>query len=420
MDEGREVLDVEAALRGATDILAERFAESVDVRAQLFRMVSKDGVLKALPPPGEAEIPRRFSRFRGYEERISRIPPHRYLALRRAEKEGAIATRIDYDETKVLAEIARRSFPGERPEPQRELLEGAAHEAVRRVIAPAVLTEVRRASKVHADRDAVRVFTRNLADLLLMPPAGARRTMGLDPAPRGAVHLACVGERGEPLGHERIKPFAKDEARAAAAGETVVRLCRAHEVEVVALGNGGGSHECELFLARALEELGEGAPAVVVVDEAGTGAYASGPVGRAELPGLPVPARAAVSLARRLQDPLAELVKIDPKQIGVGQYQNDVDQALLRRALHDVVEHCVNSVGVDLNRAPLHQLAAVCGLGSGRARAIDGALNAASIVSGPPPHEAIERLESRLNSIAERIDLFLGQAARRRDHDLLL
>ncbi len=370
VDAERGVADAEAALRGARDILAERFAEDPEIRSLFQRLVNKEGKLQALPPPGETEIPKRYSKFTGYEERIGRIPSHRFLALRRAEKEGALANRIQYDESKVLEEIERRSFAEERPEEVRAQLRAAAGDALRRIIAPAVLTEVRRQAKVRADRDAIRVFTRNLHDLLMSPPAGPRRVLGIDPARRGAVHLACVDERGTPVAHERIKPFSKDGPTAAAAVEKVRALCRTHNIEVVALGNGPGSHECEVFLADALEEMGEESPPVAVVDEAGVGAYASGPAGRGELGRFPVPVRGAISLARRLMDPLAELVKVDPKQIGVGQYQNDVEQMQLRRELRSVVESSVNSVGVDLNRATRHQLAYVCGLNPQRGQAI--------------------------------------------------
>jgi len=224
--------------------------------------------------------------------------------------------------------------------------------------------------KERADREATEVFCRNLYDLLKSPPAGPQRILGCDPAVRGAVHIACIDERGEPLAHAKLRPFAKDEAQRAEATAEVVRLCRTHEVKLVALGNGPGRHECSGFLQDAFDELDDAAPAIVVVNEVGLGTYASGPVGRSELPAFPVPARAAISLARRLADPLREYVKLEAKQIGFGQYQSEVDSARLAPALNEVVEHCVNEIGADLNRASLQQLAKIAGFTTSRARAV--------------------------------------------------
>ena len=358
------------ALTGARDILAERFADDAGVRMYMTRLIQKEGVLTTAPPSGRPDIGGRYSQFKAYEERIARVPSHRYLALKRAEKEGALSVRVSFPEEKVLDDIATRHFPKECGEALRAQLEAAATDSVKRLLTSPVTADVLAALKRRADGEAIVVFSRNLYDLLLSSPSGPRRVMGFDPSPRGAVHIACIDERGQPLAHAKIRPYAKDEEKLVQARAEVVQLVTTHRVEIVALGNGQGRHDCASFLQDALDPLGDEAPPVVVVNEVGVRTYAAGPVGRAELPAFPVPARAAISLGRRLIDPLSELMKVDARQIGVGQYQNDVDPARLHDALGEVVEHSVNYVGVDVNRAPVQLLARVCGFTTPRARAV--------------------------------------------------
>ena len=362
-------LPVEEVLLGAREILAERFAVDPEVRAAMFRAAEKEGVVTAVPAPGKAEVPERLSNLRTYEERLHRVPSHRFLALHRAEKEGAIAIKVTVPDEKVHAAIAQRFYPKEVAEQPKAFLDLAAAEAIR-LMRPAVVDDALREAKESADREAISVFQRNLRDLLLYPPAGPNRVLGVDPAPRGMIPLACVDERGEHLDHARLKFHDKDEAKVQASRERILDLVKTHAIRLVAIGNGQGRRECETFLALTLAPLGDKAPAIVVVNEVGVGSYASGPVGRAELPALPVPVRAAVSLARRLIDPLPELVKVDPRHIGVGQYQNDVDEKHLDASLREVVMTCVNHVGTDVNRAPAQQLAYVCGLSTYVARSI--------------------------------------------------
>ncbi|MHC4490850.1 MAG: Tex-like N-terminal domain-containing protein, partial [Planctomycetota bacterium] len=369
VDPDRGVATLEEALRGAREILAERFAVDPDVRRTLLRVVEKEGAISAAPAPGKTEIPDRLAHLRKYEERLARVPSHRFLSLRRAEKEGAISIRVTFNDEKVLAMTARRFYPKEPSEAVKAFLDQAAADAVR-IMRPAVLQDALNAAKIRADDEAIAVFRRNLADLLLYPPAGPHRVMGVDPALRGAIPVACVDERGAHLEHCKLKIFDRDEAKVAAARERVLKLVRTHGIELIAIGNGPGRRECEAFFVECLEELGEDAPIAVIVTEVGVGSYASGPVGRAEQPALAVPIRAAVSLARRLVDPLPELVKVDPKQIGVGQYQNDVDATRLGRALDEVVQECVNLVAVDVNRAPVQQLSHICGFTTSTARAL--------------------------------------------------
>jgi len=364
--------DEDAARGGAIEILAERFATVPDVRYALLRVVEKEGVLQTAPPPGKNEIGDRWRQFRTFEERLARIPSHRFLALRRGEKEGALSLRVSFPDEKVRAMIEQRFFPKaeEVAEDARTRLGEAAALAVR-FMHPAIVDDALHALRDRAEGEAISVFAKNLEDLLLFPPAGPHRVMGIDPAPRGAIPFACVDENGNHIDHARLKLFAKEEDKAAQAREEVLGLLRKHGIQLVALGNGQGRHQVGAWLTDLLAQLGdEDVPPVVVVNEVGVGAYASGPVGRSECGAMPVPVRAALSLARRLIDPLPELVKVDPRQIGVGQYQHDVDAARLGRVLEDVVQHCACSVGVDVNRAPSQLLAAVCGVTLTAARLI--------------------------------------------------
>ncbi|MDH3592229.1 MAG: S1 RNA-binding domain-containing protein, partial [Planctomycetota bacterium] len=369
VDAEKGAASVEDALSGARDILAERFAVDPDVRSAMLRAIEKDGVVSAAPAPGKKAITGRHANLKSYEERLARVPSHRYLALRRAEKEGAVSTKVAFDDAKVLAMVAQRFYPNEPQESVKEFLDQAAGDAVR-LMRPAVLEDALRSVKERADNEAIGVFSKNLCDLLLYPPAGPHRVMGVDPAPRGAIPVACVDERGEHLENARLKFFDKDETRVAAVRERLLTMVKTHSPQLIALGNGPGRRECERFLNECCAELGDAAPAIVVVNEAGVGSYASGPVGRSEQPALPVPVRGAVSIARRVMDPIAELVKVDPRQIGVGQYQSDVDANHLGRVLNGVVEHCVNLVGVDVNRASVQQLSHVAGLTTSVVRAL--------------------------------------------------
>ena len=369
IDAAKGVEDVEQALTGARHILAERFAVDPEARSTMLRAMEKEGVLTAAPAHGKSSIPDRHKQFKNYEEKLSRVPPHRYLALSRAATEGAVSMRLGFPEEKVHKAIEQRHYPKECADTARVQLDQAAAEALR-LMRPAVTDDALREAKARADDAAITVFANNLADLLLYPPAGPVRTMGIDPSPRGTIPVACVDERGQHLEHARLKFFDKNEERVASARARIRKMVETHQIAMVALGNGQGRHPCEAFLNTCFEGLGDDAPVVVVVNEVGVGSYASGPVGRAELPALPVPVRSAVSLARRLMDPLQELVKVDPKLISVGQYQDDVESRRLSRALSDVVEHCVSWVGVDINRAPVQQIAAVGGLTTSAARAL--------------------------------------------------
>jgi len=369
VDPAKGVGSAEDALKGAREILAERFAVDPEVRGAALRALEKEGTLTGVAVPGRENLPQRLRGLVGAEERLGRIPSHRLLALRRAEREGMLTIRVTLPEEKVVGAIEQRFLPKEAKPEVKALIDQAAAAAVR-LLRPAVVDDGMRRARARSEEEAIGVYAQNLHDLLLFPPAGARRVLGIDPAPRGPVPFACVDERGNHLASVRLKPFDKEEARRAEAREAVRGLVVTHAIDVIALGNGQGRHEVEAFLHASMEPLGAEVPPIVIVAESGVGAYASGPVGRSELPALPVPVRGAVSLARRLIDPMAELVKLDPRQAAAGQFQEEIDPAHLGRALRDAVESCVNRVGVDVNRASAAQLANVCGLTPSAARAL--------------------------------------------------
>ncbi len=369
VDPAKGVGSAEEALRGAREILAERFAVDPEVRGAALRALEKEGTIGGVPVPGRENLPQRLRGLVASEERLGRIPSHRLLALRRAEREGMLTIRATLPDERVVAAIEQRFLPKEAKPEVKAFLDQAAAAAVR-LLKPAVLEDGMRRARLRSEEEAIGVYAQNLHDLLLFPPAGARRVLGIDPAPRGPVPFACVDERGNHLESARLRPFDKDEAKRAEAREALLRLVQTHAIEAIALGNGQGRHEVEAFLRETLEPLGDGLPPVVIVSESGIGAYASGPVGRGELQPLAVPVRGAVSLARRLIDPMAELVKLDPRQAAAGQFQEEIEPGHLSRALRDAVESCVNRVGVDVNRAPAAQLANVCGFTPSAARAL--------------------------------------------------
>jgi len=367
-DAEKGVASPEAAVEGARDILAERFAVDPDVRSAMLRAVEKNSTLETRPAPGKREIPKRYSQFRTYSQKLPGIPPHRLLSLLRAESEGALALDVTFPDDKVRGVIEQRFYPNDVAEPVKVVLDQAMETALR-LLRPAIVRDGLGAVKARADAAVVQSAAKGLRDLLLFPAAGPQRVMGVDPAPRGAVPVACVDERGQPLDHAKLKFFGKDQEKVAATRARLAELVQTHDVALIALGNGQGRRECEGVLLDALGDMGEDMPPIVVVNEAGVGSYASGPSGRSDLPALPVPARAAVSIARRLIDPLAELVKVDPRQLG-GPHLNEVDDALLGRTLSGVVESCVGYVGADVNRAAAPLLARVCGLSASVARQV--------------------------------------------------
>jgi protein Tex len=357
------VPDADAALQGARDILAERLAEDAGLRGRARDLTRAGGWLASRVLRGKQELPEaaRFQDYFEHREPLAKIPSHRVLAIRRGEAEGILAWVVEGPEEEVLFQVERVALAGRSA---RETLRAAARDAVERVLAPSIASELLAELKETADREAIRVFGLNLEQLLLQPPAGERSVLGLDPGFRTGVKAAMVSRTGAVVRTHTLYLHQPDRFTA-----DLVALVLKHRPELIAIGNGTASRETQTAVREALRTLQE-PPAVTLVNEAGASVYSASELARDELPGMDVSLRGAVSIARRLQDPLAELVKIDPRSIGVGQYQHDVHQPSLRSRLDSTVELCVNRVGVEVNTASAALLSYVSGLGPSLARGI--------------------------------------------------
>jgi uncharacterized protein len=364
----KEVPDVAAALAGARDICAERIAENADVRKLVRDATMKEGVIKVKKNEEHEGKATKFDMYASFEEALATIPSHRYLAIRRGEAEGVLRASVDMDGERLLGPIGKMSgLDGSSPWATE--LGKAVGDAYKRLIAPSVQIDVRVELKQQSDRAAVEVFAQNLRELLLAAPFGTQTVLGIDPGQRTGCKCAVVDETGKLLENHTIYLVQGNDA--IERGKKTIRdLCRKYGVRAVAVGNGTHGRETEQFVRDVL--LAEGLKEVfcVPVSEAGASVYSASDVAREEFPDLDLTVRGAISIARRLQDPLAELVKIDPKSIGVGQYQHDVYQSLLARKLDEVVESCVNAVGVELNTASAPLLARVAGIGPSLAKKI--------------------------------------------------
>ena len=349
------VPDAEAALQGARDILAERLAENAEIRGFVRDSSRKRGQLYARVLRGKKDTPegQRFRDYFEHREPIRRVMPHRILAIRRGETEGFLAWGVEAPEELPgwvdARALARR--------PAREQMMAVAADAWKRLLHPAMESELKAELKEAADEEAIRIFGTNLENLLLQPPAGERPVLGLDPGFRTGVKAAMVSRTGAVL-DTGVLPLHQEERFR----RGILDLVRRHHPELIAVGNGTASRETEAAVRAALEG-NSSLPAVVSVNEAGASVYSASELAGAELPDLDVSLRGAVSIARRLQDPLAELVKIDARSIGVGQYQHDVSQTQLAKRLDEVVEGCVNRVGVEVNTASPALLSYVAGIG---------------------------------------------------------
>ncbi len=373
------VADTGAALEGARAILVERFAEDADLVGALREEMWSRGRLVSRVRPGKEEAGAKFSGYFEFAESFTRLPSHRTLALFRGEREAVLDLTFEPEApprdgppvglNRFEARIARRFRIADGARPGERFLVETVRVAWRTRILTHLASDLRARLKERADDEAVRVFSTNLRDLLLAAPAGNRTTMGLDPGLRTGVKVAVVDATGKVVATDTIYPH-EPRRKWNESIDVLARLARAHGVELVAIGNGTASRETDKLageLTRRHPELGLGK---MVVSEAGASVYSASAYATRELPGLDVSLRGAVSIARRLQDPLAELVKIDPKAIGVGQYQHDVMEAKLARSLDAVVEDCVNSVGVDVNTASVPLLQRVSGIGEGVANNI--------------------------------------------------
>ena len=367
-----DVKDVPMALHGAQDIIAEQVSEdegSRNVVRQQFRrdalIVSK--VVKAKKDTDEAQ---KYSDYFEWEEPLRRCSSHRLLAMRRGESEGVLRVKIETDDEQCITRLQRHYVKGHGK--CQRLVAEAVEDGYNRLLQPSIETEFAAMSKEKADQEAIQVFTQNLRQLLMDAPLGQKRVMGIDPGFRTGCKVVCLDAQGNLLHHEAIFPHPPVN-RIMEAKMHVLDMISDYQIEAIAIGNGTASRETREFIEELASPLGggrEGAPAVFVVSEDGASVYSASKIAREEFPDEDVTVRGAVSIGRRLMDPLAELVKIDPKSIGVGQYQHDVDQTKLKNSLDQTVESCVNQVGVNLNTASQHLLMYVSGLGPALAKNI--------------------------------------------------
>jgi uncharacterized protein len=366
VDPEKDVPDVVVALEGAGHILAERLSDDADARAAVRRLTKEQGVMTSRVASDFKEQVTKFEMYYDFQEPLKAVPSHRMLAMRRGEKEEVLYLSITAPVEQILAGLKSRLIL--RDSIFRPLLERVAEDAYKRLIAPSIEVELRLESKERSDEAAIQIFAKNLRELLLAPPAGGKRVLGIDPGFRTGSKLAAVDETGRFLEHVTIYPHI-GEGRIPQARQDLLRLVEAHAIEMIAVGNGTAGREMEIFTKETLAGAGRQLP-VVSVSEAGASVYSASDIAREEFPDLDLTVRGAISIARRLQDPLGELVKVDPKSIGVGQYQHDVNQTMLKKSLDGVVESCVNYVGVDLNTASWALLAYVSGVGPTLAKAI--------------------------------------------------
>ena len=357
MDEG-------AALSGALDILAEEISDDAAARKQLREVLQRTAVLHTEAADSEKQSV--YTMYYGRTEPLARVPAHRALAINRGEKEGFLRVSVEADDGRMEGLLRRRFVKASNPSAQ--LVGKACDDAFGRLLMPSLERELRNDLTESAQEQAISVFASNLRALLLQPPMRGRVTLGLDPAYRTGCKIAVVDPTGKVLDTAVVYPT-PPQKRIEDAERTLTALIRRHGVTAIAIGNGTASREAEQFVCGLIEKLG-GDIGYVMVSEAGASVYSASPLAAAEFPQYDVSLRSAVSIARRLQDPLAELIKIDPKAIGVGQYQHDMPQKRLGQALDGVVEDCVNAVGVDLNTASCELLSRVSGLSTAVSRGI--------------------------------------------------
>ena len=382
-DEKLRVKDPQTALQGAADILAEQIAETSEIRSLVRSISNESGELvsrkaelggRELPPKKRAALSK-YQNYFDYREPLEQAAGHRIMAVRRGESEKLLKLSIAVDEASIVKKMTEKVVASEPTSPTvSSWLEHVVEDSYRRLLAPSIESEMRLTLKKRAEEEAIKVFTTNLENLLLLPPVPDTVVLGVDPGFRTGSKLAVISREGKLLEHATIYPEfdSPDGSRTQAARETIDRFLRTHGVEYIAIGNGTGSREIGSLVKSVLEAGAEAFANVkrLVVNESGASVYSTDDVAREEFPDLDPTIRSAVSIARRLQDPLAELVKIDPKSIGVGQYQHDCHPVRLSRALTDVVESCVNRVGVNLNTASYKLLEHVSGIGPATAKNI--------------------------------------------------
>jgi len=355
VDPEKEVDSIDDALEGARHIIAEWVNENSLARSRLRKLFSEKGTFRSVVKSKMESSGAKYKDYFDWEESAAKAPSHRILAMRRGEKEDILNLTIaphEEDAIKILDELFVKG-DGE----DSKQVETAIRDSYKRLLSRSMETEIRLATKERADSEAIKIFADNIRQLLLAPPLGAKRVMGIDPGFRTGCKVACLDRQGKLLHHDTIYPHSSEE-KAQEAEQTVKKLHDIYNIEAIAIGNGTAGRETEDFIKNlSIDDV-----CIVLVNESGASIYSSSKIAREEFPDLDLTVRGTVSIGRRLMDPLSELVKIDPKSIGVGQYQYDVNQTSLRQALDDVVISCVNSVGVDINQASVQLLKYVSGL----------------------------------------------------------
>jgi uncharacterized protein len=352
------VADIAAALAGARDIIAERVSDDANARAKLRDLYWSEGVVKSKVMSDKVEAGAKFKDYFDWSEPVGKIPSHRLLAIRRGETEGFLMMRITPPEESVLPMLEPLFVTGKGPAAEQVRL--AVQDSYKRLLGSAIEVELRMETKKRADAEAIRVFADNLRELLLASPLGSKNVLAIDPGFRTGCKIVCLDRQGKLLHNEVIYPTASSAGEVREAALALLSIIKKYAIEAIAIGNGTAGRETETFV-KALKL--PSTIAVVMVNESGASIYSASEVAREEFPTQDLTVRGAVSIGRRLMDPLAELVKLDPKSIGVGQYQHDVEQSALKRSLDDVVISCVNGVGVELNTASKQLMAYVSGLG---------------------------------------------------------
>jgi uncharacterized protein len=359
----------EEALAGARDILAERFSEDAELRRRLRDLLRRQGFVQAALARGAKDEARKYEQYYDYKEPLNRLPPHRVLALNRGDKEGVLSVKVVLEGNQAV-QIATRLYPPDNRSIFKDELQAAIEDSLKRLVLPSLENEVRAEHTETAEKHAARIFAANLRQLLLQPPIQGKVVLGIDPGFRTGCKVAVVDPTGKPVAvnltiypHEPRNDWAGSK-------KLLLDLITRYKVEILAIGNGTASRETETLAAEVIAASPTPRPAYVMVSEAGASVYSASELARQEFPDLDATQRGNISIARRLQDPLAELVKIDPKSIGVGLYQHDVDQKNLEETLDEVVESCVNFVGVDLNTASMALLRHVSGVNSKVAGAV--------------------------------------------------
>ncbi|PIQ47188.1 MAG: RNA-binding transcriptional accessory protein [Cytophagales bacterium CG12_big_fil_rev_8_21_14_0_65_40_12] len=357
VDAEKQVEDIEQALQGARDIMAEWINEDQEVRARMRRFFQEKAVFKARVYPGKEEEAQKYRDYFEWEEPVAKAPSHRVLAMRRGESEMFLMLDTVPSEEEAIELLDRKIITGRSASSEQVKL--AIRDGYKRLLQPSMETELRMVSKKKADEEAIDVFAKNLKELLMTAPLGSKNVMAIDPGFRTGCKLVCLDKQGKLLHYEAIFPN-EPMKQTTKAGATVKHLVEKFNIEAIAIGNGTAGRETETFVnALGLPK----SVTVVMVNESGASIYSASEIARNEFPNEDITVRGSVSIGRRLMDPLAELVKIDPKSIGVGQYQHDVDQNALKHSLDDVVMSCVNAVGVEVNTASEQLLTYVAGLG---------------------------------------------------------